>query len=260
LVVVFAQIFALIVSVFSLKKKSVSISGFACMLVISSIFIWNNGLGALIVLFSMFLSSSLITKYKHEFKAQLTDKVLKKSGPRDAIQAISNLGMASLCFVLYCFSKESVYLLAMACSVAASNADSWASEIGVLSKSKPVLITNFKECKPGISGGVTWLGTIAGLFGSMFIALITCLLKNEIGIDLEFLYLFLIVSVFGFIGIFVDSLLGATVQIIYTDNVGDETENNQNAIIKSRGVEWINNDMVNFLTTLIIAILVLIVF
>ena len=77
---------------------------------------------------------------------------------------------------------------------------------------------------------------------------------------MAFFDLFLIVSVFGFIGIFVDSLLGATVQIIYTDNAGYETENNLNAITKSRGVRWINNDMVNFLTTLIIAILVLIVF
>lgn len=260
MVVLIAQIFALIVSVLALKKKSVSISGFLSMLVISSFFIWNNGVGALIVLFSMFLSSSLITKYKHEFKAQLTDKVLKKSGPRDAIQAISNLGIASLCFVLFSITKESDYLIAMACSVAASNADSWASEIGVLSKSKPRLITNFKECKPGISGGVSWLGTLAGLFGSMFIALIVCMLKNEIGIDLEIFDLFWIVSVFGFIGIFIDSLLGATVQIIYTDNVGNETENNQNAVTKSRGVKWINNDMVNFLTTLIIAILVLMIF
>jgi uncharacterized membrane protein len=40
-----------------------------------------------------------------------------------------------------------------------------------------VLLTNFKTCKPGISGGVTLLGTLTGIAGSVFIALLSVALK-----------------------------------------------------------------------------------
>ena len=146
----------------------------------------------------------------------------------------------------YTFSGEKAFLLAMLGSIAASNADSWASEIGVLSNSKPVLITNFKECKPGISGGITLSGTIAGIAGSIFIALISIFLQTNISLDESQIYLFILITLSGLAGLFIDSLLGATLQVIYKDDQGEETENITLSKSKSRGLKWINNDFVNF--------------
>ena len=250
-----ASVFSLLVSTYSYWKKSVTISGFVSMIVVSCCLIWNNGLEVLTVMFIMFASSSLLTKFKQQYKSNVTDKVLKKHGPRDAIQAICNLGVGFICFVFYLFTKDSSFILALLCSVAASNADSWASEIGVLSNQKPRLITTLKPCEPGISGGITLLGTIAGIVGSVFIALISIGLVHSLTIDK--ISLFIIVSIAGIVGFMIDSILGATIQVIYKSENGFETENNELGKIKSRGVLGINNDAVNFLSSFIVALLVL---
>jgi uncharacterized protein (TIGR00297 family) len=252
----FAQFFALTISIFAWRKRSVSLSGFISMLVISSFFIWNNGIAALLILFGMFASASLLTKYKTEYKSVLTDKVVKKHGPRDAVQALCNLGIAFFCFLFYTYNREEVWLLALLCSVASSNADSWASELGILSKKKPVLITNFKICKPGISGGITWFGSFAGIMGSIFIALLSLLLKEKMMIGYSIVHLFFLVSLAGIAGLFMDSLLGATLQIVYKDDKGEETENVPLGLNKSRGLRWINNDGVNFLSSMLVALTV----
>jgi uncharacterized protein (TIGR00297 family) len=251
---IIAQLFAIAVSIYAFRKKSVSVSGLMSMLIISTTFIWNGGIAALTVLFSMFAGSSVLTKYKQEYKSFLTDKVLKKHGPRDAIQAICNLGVAFCCYILYTFTEEKTYLLALLCSVAASNADSWASEIGVLSKSKPILITNFKTCKPGISGGITLLGTFAGIVGSCFIAAISILLNNSISLNYSAIHLFTLITLSGIAGLLIDSILGATLQVVYKDDQGEETENSTVSQSKSRGLSWINNDFVNFLSSFLVAL------
>ena len=63
-----------------------------------------------------------------------------------------------------------VYLtLAYFGAIASANADTWATELGVLSRTPPRLITTGKPVAPGTSGGVTWYGTVAALAGSAFI-------------------------------------------------------------------------------------------
>ena len=248
-----AQFFAICISIYALKKRSVSRSGFTAMLLIATFFIWNNGIAMLTILFSMFLSSSLLTKYKNQVKSTITQGVIKKHGPRDAIQAVANLGVAGLCFVIYTFTNDASFILGAICSVATSNADSWASEIGVLSKKAPVMITTFKPCKAGISGGVTKLGTLGGIGGSVFIALVTSLLYNHLPLQISRQNIFFIVSISGIAGLLLDSVLGATIQVIYQNQDGDETESATSSTKVIRGIKGINNDMVNFLSSGLIA-------
>jgi uncharacterized membrane protein len=69
-------------------------------------------------------------------------------------------------------------LTAPTSNYAAVAADTFSSELGILSKSKPRLITSFalREVPPGTNGGVTLLGTLAGLLGSFIIACTSTLL------------------------------------------------------------------------------------
>lgn len=167
-----AQAFSILVGVVSFRKKSVSVSGLIALLTISGLFIWMNHLALLLVLFSMFASSSILTRYKSNLKKEFEDAVAK-TGPRDYIQALANLGVATLILFLYVWNEQEYLIAAFAGSVAAGNADSWASEIGGISRQRPVMITNFRPVPKGISGGVTLAGTLGGIAGSFFISIIT---------------------------------------------------------------------------------------
>jgi uncharacterized protein (TIGR00297 family) len=103
-------------------------------------------------------------------------------------------------------------------AISAALADTLSSEIGILSKKKPFMITTLKTVEPGIDGGVSALGLTASLAGSLLIGLIAFLF----GFSLLQSILIVIAGVFGGI---MDSLFGATIQ--------------------RKG--WVDNNEVNFL-------------
>ena len=97
--------------------------------------------------------------------------------------------------------------------------DTLASELGILSKSKPLLITTLKPVPPGTNGAISLIGTIASIIGGALVGVvtgITLILENaqcrrEAGGYLLFETIgWGIFS--GLFGSLVDSLLGATVQ------------------------------------------------
>lgn len=196
----------------------------------------------------MFASSSLLTTFKKNQKEEFK-KVVAKTGSRDYIQALCNLGTATGIMLLYHFTQEGYLIAAFIGSVAAANADSWASEIGGLSKKQPVMITNFKPVAKGISGGVTALGTTGGIWGSLFIASIgtlTLLLEDFTPGNLyPILFAALLAGILGFI---LDSYLGAWFQALYLDQENYATENPTSGNL-TKGLKWIDNDMVNLITT-----------
>lgn len=245
-----AQLFSLVVGLVSYKKEAVSGTGLFALLLISASFIWMNQIGLLFLLFLMFASSSLLTKFKQSEKKEVT-AVSAKTGPRDYKQALANLGVACLCMVLYYVTEKNAFIAAFAGSVAAANADSWASEIGSLSKSRPVMITTFRPVQKGISGGVTLLGLLGGAAGSLFISVSAVPLLMSSFHD-NALLLCSCGFFAGFAGCVLDSYMGAWVQALYKNKNTDEiTENASLAgVFLTKGSKWVDNDMVNLLTTI----------
>ena len=249
-----AEFCCIILGFIAFKIRAISISGYGALIAICTTFIFlGQGLW-LFTLFFMFLSSSLLTRFKKEKKKEFED-VVEKTGPRDFYQAFANLGIAAACILLYYFFNDQLFLVALLSSVAAANADSWASEIGGLSKDQPILVTNFKPIEKGVSGGVTLLGTLGGIAGSGFIILSFQFISKLFGsftFTKSQLCSAFMAGIFGFI---FDSYLGATLQALYRNNVANRlTEQSipSNKLIK--GWRIINNDAVNFLTTLTSAI------
>ena len=89
-------------------------------------------------------------------------------------------------------------------SFASVNADTFASEIGVFDRNV-YMITGLKKTTPGVNGGVSLLGEGTALLGSFIIALSYIILDFH-----NFnIVLLMLITVLGFIGCQVDSLLGA---------------------------------------------------
>jgi uncharacterized protein (TIGR00297 family) len=220
------------------------------LIIITHLFILLDQIPLLFPLFFMFASSSLLSGYRKKDK-EVIEKVVGKSGPRDYIQAIANLGAASLFMLLYNFFQNDLWLAGLIGSVAGSNADSWASEIGCLSKKQPVSIIDLKPMSKGISGGITLLGSLAGLAGSIFISVvsvITMICFNTIQISIP---AFLIAATAaGFMGMLSDSLAGATFQALYQEKNSDALTEHPEGNRLVKGIPWINNDAVNFIGSL----------
>jgi uncharacterized membrane protein len=135
------------------------------------------------------------------------------------------------------------------------NADTWATELGVLSRAPPRLITTSKPVAPGTSGGLTAAGTLAALGGAALIGLVAAGFGLAAGQPfLSAAGLFLLACLAGLLGSLFDSLLGATVQAIYyCDACGKETERHPlhscgAPTRRLRGWRWMNNDWVNFIS------------
>ena len=117
-----------------------------------------------------FVSSSAFSHYKEREKAQTATEKFSKGNRRDLKQVAANGGIATLCAVGYGFTPSPAVRAALEAgyigALATATADTWATELGVLSSSTPRLITTGQPITKGTSGGITPLGTIAAAGGA----------------------------------------------------------------------------------------------
>jgi uncharacterized protein (TIGR00297 family) len=261
-------ILSLIIGVIGYRRGALSGSGVVGALITGTLIFGLGGWewGTLLVAF--FVSSSVLSFYRARDKQGLAEK-FAKGHRRDLGQALANGGAAALLAVL---SKllplsgalsgassgegwEGAWFFAAAGAMAAANADTWATELGVLSLHPPRLITTGRRVEVGASGGVTWLGIGASLGGALFIGLLgglgTLVLRQGWSAAGALL---LAATLGGLIGSLCDSILGATVQAIYwCDACQKETERQVHRCSAQtrllRGWRWMGNDLVNFIAS-----------
>jgi uncharacterized protein (TIGR00297 family) len=223
----------------SYARKSVDFGGAISMVLMGAIPVWTHNWVLLSSMAVMFFTSTFLTHFKRKKKDSLLKEVLDHK-PRNAIQGLANLGLASLFGILYFFLSSQIFLIAAIASVAAANADTWSSELGVFNKRPPRLILSGKIVPAGISGGVSFLGTLAGCSGAFIIALVYfCFLGKATES--------LIVLSSGCIGFLMDSVTGELFQAMYLSEKGQTTERPSRNLVK--GMRWITNDFINFICT-----------
>ncbi|KAH9900314.1 integral membrane protein DUF92 [Xylariomycetidae sp. FL2044] len=154
---------------------------------------WNLPFVLLIV---FFLAGTRATAIKKDVKASLTLHSQGSSGgegPRTHVQVLANSLMASILTLLHAYQlrkrKDAVIagelpdgsfcygwggdllVIGIIANYAAVSADTFSSELGILSRTTPRLITSWslRKVPRGTNGGVTLWGLVAGFLGSMII-------------------------------------------------------------------------------------------
>ncbi|MGB9577187.1 MAG: DUF92 domain-containing protein [Candidatus Micrarchaeia archaeon] len=259
----------LLLAIFAFKKEMLSESGTLAAIVMgAAIFVLPvppyEGWVWFCLLSLFFLSSSLATRFKAHAKKEVNAD-FAKGGVRDFAQVAANGAVPLFLAAVYHFYSQPVVFTAFVASLAVVTADTFATEIGVLSKGRPFLVTSFKRVERGCSGAVSLLGSGAGAAASLFIAFSASFLlslssvfagKPELVVPGGSPAFFLVVFVAGVAGMFADSLLGATVQVMYfCDSCGKETERKVHKCGRAtrflRGAKWFDNDVTNLFSAII---------
>ena len=228
-------------------KKALTMPALIPAVLFSTLITYFGGITSFIILVVVFLGS-IITKLFNKNK---------KRYKRKLIQIISNVGVGTLSLIIYKITANDIYLLVYASVMAESLADTLASDIGILSKREPINILTLKKGERGLSGNISILGLISTLIGSLLIGTI-----YYIGIEKNIIS-FLIIVLSGFLGSLVDSILGASIQVKYRcEKCKKITERKEHCGKKTnyyKGIKWIDNNLVNLLSNLIIFIILLII-
>jgi len=147
-------------------------------------------------------------------------------------------------------------------AVAAATADVWNTEVGMLSPQRPRLITTRRQVPHGTAGAISMLGIVSALGGAWligFCALGLMVLSAWIAMspwtDI-LLWIPLAATFGGLAGSLVDSLLGATAQVVYhCDRCGERTEMPEHRCgdraRRVRGIPWLSGDAIDLVAGLV---------
>lgn len=192
----------------------------------------------------MYLVPMLVFFIAGSLSGSLHKKGGQKSG-RNAIQVLTNGGVAGLCILAYGLTGHQIFEVAYLVSVGISLTDTLSGDIGIASGKIPFDIITLKPVDPGMSGGISFGGTAGGIGVSVLFGLMCYFLFD---ISMADLY---IIAVFGTAGMVADSVLGSLYQAKYMDS-GTLTESPENNAVLVRGQRWMTNEMVNLLSNLLL--------
>ncbi|MEY9092734.1 uncharacterized protein (TIGR00297 family) [Paenibacillus sp. RC84] len=256
------------------SKRSLTASGAAAAVVLGTLMYSLGSAAWFGTLIAFFVASTLLSKYKHKRKAAI-ESGYAKSGNRDAGQVAANGGLGLLLCIGSVIAPHPAWWAAFVGVMAAVTADTWATEIGGLSRTAPRSILTGRKVAPGTSGGVTALGLLATCAGGLFIGAAAWLLARlgsgavtgasgqqaaavlTAGAQhpLETLLPLLAAGLAGGLaGSLSDSLIGAKWQAMYRCAVcGRDIERGSHCGSPAeplRGFAWMTNDAVNVIGSL----------
>lgn len=194
---------AVSVALVARRSRALSRSGAVTAAVVGTLAIaagWSWGF----LLISHFVAASALSKFGEQKKAELVGPVVQKGGERDARQVLANGGLYALAALGSLVFPSPVWYAIAVGALAASAADTWATEIGTLAGGAPISIISAKRVPPGTSGGVTVIGTMAGAGGALFIGAAATLANWPVPLAAA--------ALGGIAGALADSLLGAVLQ------------------------------------------------
>lgn len=212
-----------IILIFSVRKNKLTVPAAFTAIIIGVLVLQSAELKGVLMLMTFFLLSVLATGHKKQVKLQL-NRGNMTDGARNSLQVLANGGVAGITAILSIADPlhTAIYLIMMAASLASALADTLSSELGMVYGKRFYNILTLKREANGLDGVVSIEGLLIGLLGSAVIALIYSGFEKAA----------FIVLIAGTIGNLTDSLLGA----------------------KLERKDYLGNNAVNFLNTLVAAI------
>jgi len=195
----------------SISKDLLDFGGIVAALCIASVVSLLGHWTWLAVLITFLVVGSVATKWRYDEKVLISAEE-PNDGVRGWKNVIANGGVAFIVTVVnyYLGGYEwTFFLLCSAISVAAS--DTLASEVGSLDP-RTRIITTLDAVPPGTNGGMSPTGTLAAFYGALLIALVSTILGALNGDRTPSLFLFIFVTVIGWSGCQIDSILGALLE------------------------------------------------
>lgn len=236
-------ILSLLISVFSFKVKFLTISGSVGTFFLAFLIYGFGGWQWTLPILSFFISSSFLSKLREKINPAVNN-YYEKSGPRDFFQVFANGGLGGILVVANYFLPDITWYFIYSGIIASSCADTWATEIGTMTKHKTIDILKFKPVEQGSSGGVSFSGFAGSLSGALFVSLISVL-----WIDSSRIGFVMLITSSGFAACIFDSILGASVQVQYKcsecKRIVDKQMHCKKDAVIYRGIKFINNDFVN---------------
>jgi len=252
---------SLILAAVGLWRRTFSLGGAAIVVLIFwgtfALSGWTWALPMAAFLMGMIAWHSLFRRTKRDLAFRFADTF--RQGSREIA---ARLGWAMVLVILNRITENTGFYLAFVGALAAASADMWGTELGVLSRTRPRLITNGRQVRPGTAGAISALGIVAGIGASWlsgFLALLAQAIEAGLaGQTLRSPWLWLPASatIGGIAGSLTDSLLGAVAQAIYIcDSCGRQFERPTSCcnqpVRQIRGWRWLTNNVVNLVSTIV---------
>jgi uncharacterized protein (TIGR00297 family) len=205
--------------------RGVTNSGALAGAVICIVLYLCGGPGAFAALISVFALAWVTTRLGYQRKQKLG--IAERREGRKASQVLANLGVAAACAAFSVVSHgRGLFLLAAAAALSEAAADTVSSEMGQAFGDKARLVTTWSLVPPGTDGAVSLVGTLAGVVAAGIVSSV-CFVGGLLPLQ------WLAISVgAALLGMVADSFLGAWLERRHL----------------------INNDSVNFLSTLVAAL------
>ncbi len=185
--------------------RAVNTSGAFAGGVLALLLFLAGGPGAFATLIAVFLLTWVATRMGYRRKRQL-GTAEQRSG-RSAAQVIANIAIAAAAAVAALLTGHArAWLVASSAALAEAAADTPSSEVGQALSESAYLVTDFRRVPVGMDGGISLLGTVAGIVAALAVA--TVALAARIIAS----HWLLPVAAAGVLGMFVDSFLGATLE------------------------------------------------
>ncbi len=222
------------------RLRLLTLSGALSALIVGASVFGIGGVIASVPMIAFFFSSSLLPRLLGR---------PHKTEQRTAVQVLANgLAPTLCCWGVWLVPEHApAFWLGYAASLATAAADTWATEFGIQFGKGARLITTGKPIPKGESGGVSLAGTLGGVGSAVVIALLCApLLSDATAIG--------VAASAGVLGMLLDSILGATVQARFRcpicQTIGEKRVCCDAPTSPHRGIRWLDNNAVNFFSTL----------
>ena len=239
---------SLIIAILSFKLRFLTKSGSIAVFLLAFIVFGIGGWQWTIPILTFFVFSSVLSKIRKN-KNKNVETFFEKSGQRDYTQVFANGGTAAILIIDYFFTGNNLIFILYVASIASVCADTWATEIGTMKKNKTYNILNFKKIEQGISGGISLVGILGAASGALLISLSSIYWTN-----INHVFFIFVIIISGILASLVDSVLGASLQVQYKciscNSITERQIHCNEPAVKSSGIKWINNDVVNLLSSI----------